>query len=704
MPIAIETWRDLRLRRFMLYDESYVAIGYDEPWSGAIRLALLLFAMLLSVAFLVLMPRRATWFTPFGTATMYIYLLHTFILFPFRETPMLAGQQPFWVLPAMMLFCIGDLGGAVAEAGAPGVPAARRAAGEVAVPPRAVDGDGHARAAARCDAAPAGPAVGRTADPTAGVRAVVRDRRRRSSRARPEPRSREPSRARDAAAPSDYAVCRDPLPAQGPGRNVARARRGRVPASEKETSMSENAADWRFETKQVHSGAAPDPVTNARATPIYQTTSYVFNNAQHAQNLFALAEFGNIYTRIMNPTQAVVEERLAALEGGTGALLVASGQAAETFAVLNIAQAGDHIVSSSSIYGGTYNLFKYTLAKLGIETTFVENQDDADEWRRAVRPNTKLFFAETIGNPKINILDIELVAGVAHEAGIPLIVDNTIATPYLIRPFEHGADIVIHSATKFLGGHGTVIGGVIVDGGRFQWSKNVEKFPGLTEPDPSYHGASYTAAVGDGIAYVIKARVQLLRDLGAAIAPDNAWLLIQGIETLSLRIERHVQNAQEIAEWLDNHPDVASVNYSGLPSSPWYAAANKYAPEGRRRGALVRAQGRRRRGPRARRQPAAVQPPREHRRRALARHPPGVDDALAAHPRAAAHDRRHAGPRAPLGGHRERRRPQGRPRGGLRRRARRHGGRARLTRCRRIDGCRGPHGLAASVVLGAAPA
>ncbi len=344
--------------------------------------------------------------------------------------------------------------------------------------------------------------------------------------------------------------------------------------------MSEHADDWRFETKQVHSGAAPDPVTNARATPIYQTTSYVFNSAQHAQNLFALAEFGNIYTRIMNPTQAVVEERVAALEGGTGALLVASGQAAETFAVLNIAQAGDHIVSSSSIYGGTYNLFKYTLAKLGIETTFVENQDDADEWRRAVRPNTKLFFAETIGNPKINILDIELVAGVAHESGVPLIVDNTIATPYLIRPFEHGADIVIHSATKFLGGHGTVIGGVIVDGGRFEWSKNVERFPGLTEPDPSYHGASYTAAVGDALAFVIKARVQLLRDLGSSIAPASAWQLIQGIETLSLRVERHVQNAQEIAEWLDDHPDVAHVNYSGLPSSPWYAAANKYAPKG----------------------------------------------------------------------------------------------------------------------------
>lgn len=341
-----------------------------------------------------------------------------------------------------------------------------------------------------------------------------------------------------------------------------------------------DAADWQFETKQIHTGAAPDPVTNARATPIYQTTSYVFNNAEHAKNLFALAEFGNIYTRIQNPTQAVVEERVAALEGGTGALLVASGQAAETFAVLNIAQAGDHIVSSSSIYGGTYNLFKYTLAKLGIETTFVENQDDADEWRRAVRPNTKLFFAETIGNPKINILDIALVADVAHEAGVPLIVDNTIATPYLIRPFEHGADIVVHSATKFLGGHGTVIGGIVVDGGKFEWSKNVEKFPGLTEPDPSYHGASYTAAVGDGLAYIIKARVQLLRDLGSAIAPASAWQLIQGIETLSLRVERHTQNAQEIAEFLEAHPDVATVNYSGLPTSPWYAAANKYAPKG----------------------------------------------------------------------------------------------------------------------------
>jgi O-acetylhomoserine (thiol)-lyase len=342
----------------------------------------------------------------------------------------------------------------------------------------------------------------------------------------------------------------------------------------------DRAAGWRFETQQIHAGAAPDPVTNARATPIYQTTSYVFKDSAHAQDLFALAEFGNIYTRIQNPTQAVVEERVAALEGGTAALLVASGQSASTFAVLNIAQAGDHIVSSSSIYGGTYNLFKYTLAKLGIETTFVEDQDDPEAWARAVRPNTKLFFAETIGNPRINILDIRAVADRAHAAGVPLIVDNTIATPYLIRPFEHGADIVVHSATKFLGGHGTVIGGLVVDGGRFPWSEHAERFPGLTTPDASYHGVTYTEALGDGIAYVIKARVQLLRDLGASIAPASAWQLIQGIETLSLRIERHVQNAQAVAEWLDAHEDIANVYYAGLPTSPWYAAANRYAPRG----------------------------------------------------------------------------------------------------------------------------
>jgi len=337
---------------------------------------------------------------------------------------------------------------------------------------------------------------------------------------------------------------------------------------------------WKFETLQIHAGAQPDPVTNARATPIYRTTAYVFNDADHAKNLFALAEFGNIYTRIQNPTQDVAEKRVAALEGGTAALLVSSGQSATTYAVLNIAQSGDHIVSSSSVYGGTYNLFTYTLAKLGIEVTFVENQDDAEEWRAAIRPNTKLLFGETVGNPKVNILDIEKVAAVAHENGLPLIVDNTIATPYLIRPLEHGADIVVHSATKFLGGHGTVLGGFIVDGGKFAWSQNVEKFPGLTEPDPSYHGASYTGVLGDGIAYIIKARVQLLRDIGSAISPDNAWQLLQGIETLSLRMERHVQNAQAVAEWLEHHDDIATVDYAGLTSSPWYDAGQKYASKG----------------------------------------------------------------------------------------------------------------------------
>ncbi|MEP6843033.1 MAG: bifunctional o-acetylhomoserine/o-acetylserine sulfhydrylase [Pseudolysinimonas sp.] len=339
-------------------------------------------------------------------------------------------------------------------------------------------------------------------------------------------------------------------------------------------------SDYQFETLQIHAGSAPDPVTHARATPIYRTTSYVFDSTEHAKNLFALAEFGNIYTRIMNPTTDVIEQRIAALEGGTAALATASGSSAITYAVLNIAGAGDHIISSSSIYGGTYNLLKYTLARLGIEVTFVENQDDLAEWAAAVRPNTKLLFAETIGNPKINILDIEGVAKVAHDNGLPLIVDNTIATPYLIKPFDFGADIVVHSATKFLGGHGTVIAGLIVDGGKFAWSKNVEKFPLLTEPDPSYGGASYTTAVGDGIAYIIKARVTLLRDTGAALSPDSSFALIQGVETLSLRIERHVQNTQAIAEFLENHADIATVNYSGLPSSPWYAAANKYAPKG----------------------------------------------------------------------------------------------------------------------------
>jgi O-acetylhomoserine (thiol)-lyase len=340
------------------------------------------------------------------------------------------------------------------------------------------------------------------------------------------------------------------------------------------------ADNWKFETQQIHAGAAADPATNSRATPIYRTTAYVFNSAEHAANLFALAEFGNIYTRIMNPTQDVAEKRIAALEGGTAALLLASGQAATTNAILNIAHAGDHIVSSPSIYGGTYNLFKYTLPKLGIDVTFIDDQDDLDAWQAAVRPNTKAFFGESIANPKINILDISGVADVAHKNGLPLIVDNTVASPYLLRPLEHGADIVVHSATKFLGGHGTVIAGAIVDGGKFPWSQHVDRFPGLTEPDPSYHGASYTGVLGDPIAYIIKARVQLLRDLGAAVSPDNAFGLIQGIETLSLRMERHCDNALAVAKWLEAHDQVATVNYAALSSSPWHQAAKRYAPLG----------------------------------------------------------------------------------------------------------------------------
>ncbi|MFA5607424.1 MAG: bifunctional o-acetylhomoserine/o-acetylserine sulfhydrylase [Leucobacter sp.] len=337
---------------------------------------------------------------------------------------------------------------------------------------------------------------------------------------------------------------------------------------------------WGFETKQIHAGQQPDPTSGARALPIQQTTAFVFENTEQAANRFALAELGPIYTRITNPTQDVAEQRVAALEGGVAALFLASGQAASTFAVLNIANSGDHIVSSSSIYGGTYNLFKYSLAKLGIEVTFVEDQDDPAAWQRAVRPNTKLFFAESIANPRSNVLDIRAIADVAHENGLPLIIDNTVASPYLVRPLEYGADIVLHSATKFLGGHGTTMGGVIVDGGTFPWSEHAERFPGLNTPDDSYHGVVYTQAVGDAIAFIIKARVQLLRDFGSAIAPQSAWQLLQGIETLSLRMERHVQNAQEVAEWLEAHDDVATVYYSGLPSSPWYAAANTYAPKG----------------------------------------------------------------------------------------------------------------------------
>ncbi|MGW4366657.1 bifunctional o-acetylhomoserine/o-acetylserine sulfhydrylase [Nocardia takedensis] len=351
--------------------------------------------------------------------------------------------------------------------------------------------------------------------------------------------------------------------------------------------MSDAAADspaqpqdptqaWSFETKQIHVGQAPDGTTSARALPIYQTTSYTFRDTGHAAALFGLAEPGNIYTRIMNPTQDAVEQRIAALEGGVAALLLSSGQAAETFAILNIAGAGDHIVTSPRLYGGTYNLFRYTLPKLGIEVSFVEDPDDLEQWRAAIRPETKAFFGETISNPQNHILDIPGIAEVAHGAGIPLIVDNTVATPYLIQPLAHGADIVVHSATKYLGGHGTAIAGVIVDGGGFDWRGG--RFPGFTEPDPSYHGAVY-ADLG-APAYALKARVQLLRDLGSAVSPFNAFLISQGLETLSLRIERHVQNARAVAEFLTGQEGVTTVSYAGLPSSPWYERARALAPRG----------------------------------------------------------------------------------------------------------------------------
>jgi O-acetylhomoserine (thiol)-lyase len=337
--------------------------------------------------------------------------------------------------------------------------------------------------------------------------------------------------------------------------------------------MSEN---WSFETKQIHVGQSPDSATSARALPIYQTTSYAFRDTAHAAALFGLAEPGNIYTRIMNPTQDAVEQRVAALEGGVAALLLSSGQAAETLAILNIAGAGDHILSSPRLYGGTYNLFHYTLPKLGVEVGFVDDPDDLEQWRAGIRPNTKALYGETVSNPQNHILDIRGAADVAHAAGVPLIVDNTVPTPYLIRPFEHGADVVVHSATKYLGGHGAAIAGVIVDGGTFDWTNG--KFPGFTEPDPSYHGVVY-ADLG-APAFALKARVQLLRDLGAAVSPFNAFLISQGLETLSLRIERHVSNAQQVAQFLQTRDEVTSVSYAGLASSPWYQRGRELAPRG----------------------------------------------------------------------------------------------------------------------------
>jgi len=332
-----------------------------------------------------------------------------------------------------------------------------------------------------------------------------------------------------------------------------------------------------FDTLQVHAGQIPDPVTGSRAVPIYQTTSYVFRDTDHAAKLFALEEAGNIYTRIMNPTTDVFEKRMAALEGGVGALAVASGSAAIMYAILNIASAGDEIVSASTLYGGTYNLFSTTLSKLGIKVIFV-NPDDPENFRKAISDKTRALYIETIGNPGINLIDIEAVAKIAHDNGIPLIVDNTFGTPYLIRPIEYGADIVVHSATKFIGGHGTSIGGVIVDAGKFDWEAS-GKFPGLTQPDPSYHGLVYTKAFG-AAAYIVKARAQLLRDTGACISPFNSFLLLMGLETLSLRVEKHVSNTRKIVEYLKAHPAVSWVNYPNLEGNKYYELAQKYFPKG----------------------------------------------------------------------------------------------------------------------------
>ena len=347
-----------------------------------------------------------------------------------------------------------------------------------------------------------------------------------------------------------------------------------------------NPNDWAFETLQIHAGQSPDPTTGSRSLPIYQTTAYQFRDTEHAANLFGIAEAGNVYTRINNPTQDAVEQRIAALEGGIASLLVASGMAATAFAIMNVAQAGDHVVSSSNVYGGTYNLFNYTLPKYGIETSFVNDTGDMDAWRNAIKPNTKALFGEGISNPLGAVLDIEAIGKVAHEAGVPWIVDNTIATPYVTKPFEYGADIVTHSATKFLSGHGNAMVGAIVDSGNFDFAKDPEKFPGFNQPDASYNNLVYAKTLGingkfgANLAYIFKARLQLLRDIGASVSPFNAWLLAHGLETLNLRMDRHLRNAQELAAWLEKQPQVAHVSYAGLPSSPWNVLANKYAPKG----------------------------------------------------------------------------------------------------------------------------
>lgn len=331
-----------------------------------------------------------------------------------------------------------------------------------------------------------------------------------------------------------------------------------------------------FDTLAVHGGQEPDPTTGSRAVPIYQTTSYVFKDTEHAARLFGLQEFGNIYTRIMNPTTDVVEKRVALLEGGIAALAVSSGQAAISLALLNLARCGDEIVAASSLYGGTYTLFTSTFPKFGVTVRLVD-PSDPENFRSAINEKTKAVFAETIGNPKLDVLDLEAVASIAHEAGVPLVVDNTVASPYLLKPIKHGADIVVHSLTKFIGGHGTSIGGIIVDSGNFDWTGG--RFPDLTEPDPSYHGLRYAETFG-ALAYIIKARVQLLRDVGTSLSPFNAFLFLQGLETLHLRMERHTQNAQAVAEFLSTHPSVDWVNYPGLADHPSHELAKKYLKKG----------------------------------------------------------------------------------------------------------------------------
>ncbi|EFV12631.1 bifunctional o-acetylhomoserine/o-acetylserine sulfhydrylase [Segniliparus rugosus] len=343
-----------------------------------------------------------------------------------------------------------------------------------------------------------------------------------------------------------------------------------------DTFTAADTSNWSFETKQIHAGQTPDSQTYARALPIYQTTSYVFRDTDHAAALFALSPEGHAYTRLSNPTTTVVEERIAALEGGVAALLLSSGQAAESIALLNLAEAGGHIVSSPRLYGGTQNLLQHTLPKLGIEVDFVEDPDNLDHWRAAIRPNTKAFFGESISNPRNDVFDIPGVSSVAHEHGIALVVDNTVATPYLLNPLAHGADVVVHSATKYLGGHGSAIAGVLIDGGTFDWTSG--RYPQFTEPDPSYHGLVW--AEQGPPAYALKARTQFLRDLGPALSPFNAFLIAQGLETLSLRVERHVANAQRVAQFLADHSQVLSVNYAGLPSSPWHERAKQLLPKG----------------------------------------------------------------------------------------------------------------------------